>query len=134
MKFPRQFLLFGLVGSVGFVLDTAVLYLISESVGLYWGRLFSFATSVFVTWILNRNLTFADRRSDKPKHHELIIYFLLMALGGLVNYATYVILILNFTLAHQQPVWGVAAGGVTGMLLNLFSARHFLFKIHVLKS
>ena len=129
MKFPRRLFLFGLVGAIGFTVDTAVLYLVSESVGLYFGRLLSFMTSVLATWILNRNLTFADRRSDKPKYHELTIYFLLMTLGGLVNYSTYAILIHHNTLVHQQPVLGVAAGSLAGMLLNLFSARHFLFKL-----
>ena len=134
MKFPRQFLLFGLVGSIGFVVDSTVLYLLRDAVGLYFGRLLSFTTSVFVTWLLNRNLTFAEQRSGKPRHHELAIYFLLMLIGGAVNYGTYAALVSQSTLANQQPIWGVAAGSLAGMVVNLLSSRHLLFKQRRLKN
>ena len=129
MNFSKQFFLFGLVGTVGFVVDTTVLYLVRDAVGLYWGRLLSFMTSVLVTWVLNRRLTFADRRSDKPKQQELLIYFLLMSLGGIVNYCTYAFFISHNAMVQQQPAWGIAAGSLAGMLVNLWSARAFLFTI-----
>lgn len=128
MKFSRPFFLFAAVGTVGFVVDTSVLYLLKGVVGLYFGRLFSFVVSVFVTWVLNRSVTFADRASRKSKYHEFAIYFLLMTVGGLVNYSIYAGLVSHFSLVHDQPVWGVAAGSVAGLVINLLSSRFLLFR------
>jgi putative flippase GtrA len=129
MKFLRQLFLFGFVGSIGFLVDVAVLYILKESIGLYLGRLFSFTASVLVTWVLNRRVTFAERQSSKVKHHEFTLYFVLMCVGGSVNYSTYAFLLANFIFVQQQPVWGVAAGSIAGMFINLFSVSKLLFKI-----
>lgn len=128
MKFQQQFILFLLVGTIGFCVDTAVLYLLKDSVGLYGGRVLSFTASVFATWVLNRNLTFSDRTSGKTKHHEFAIYFSLMMLGGLANYSAYALMIFHFKLANAQPVWAVAVGSLAGMGINLCSSRFLLYR------
>lgn len=128
MKFRRQFLLFCLVGSIGFVVDSVVLYLCKGLVGLYFGRLFSFSFSVFVTWILNRNMTFADRVSGKSMGQEFAHYWLLMLLGGVVNFCTYAILISHFAFLYEQPVWAIAAGSIAGMGVNLLSSKYLLYR------
>lgn len=129
MKFLRQLFLFGFVGSIGFLVDVAVLYILKGLFGLYFGRLFSFISSVLVTWALNRRLTFSDRQSNKVKHHEFALYFLLMCVGGCVNYSIYAILLDNFIYVQQKPVWGVAAGSVAGMFINLFGVSKLIYKI-----
>lgn len=129
MKFLRNFFLFGFVGSIGFLVDVAVLYILKGSMGLYFGRLFSFSASVLITWTLNRRLTFAERQSSKVKHHEFALYFALMCVGGGVNYSIYAFLLANFIFVQQQPAWGVAAGSVAAMFVNLFSVGKLIFKI-----
>lgn len=128
MKFQRQFLLFGFVGSLGFVVDSGVLYLLKDLVGLYIGRIFSFISAVFVTWILNRNMTFADRTSGKSLGGEFARYFLLMLIGGVVNYGTYVAVISRVATAHDQPIWAVAAGSIAGLGVNLLSSKFMLYR------
>lgn len=128
MKFQRQFLLFGLVGSLGFVVDSGVLYLLKDVAGLYMGRVYSFTSAVFVTWILNRNMTFADRTSGYSQVSEFVQYFLLMLLGGAVNYGAYVAMISHFSWAYDQPVWAVAAGSIAGLGVNLVTSKFVLYR------
>jgi putative flippase GtrA len=124
----RQTLLFGIVGTVGFVVDTAVLYLLKGLVGLYWGRLFSFLCAAATTWLLNRTFTFEGRSSGHGPMKEMAIYIGLMTLGGAVNYLVYAVLVSHFPLVAQIPVLGVAAGSLAGMVVNFITSRFFLFR------
>ena len=78
MKVVRELVLFGLVGVIGFLVDSGVLYLLKSSMGLYYGRLVSFFCAVLTTWILNRYLTFSQRASGLSLIHEFSRYFGLM--------------------------------------------------------
>jgi putative flippase GtrA len=102
----RELFLFGLVGIAGFVVDTGILYLLKSALGLYYARLISFTCAVFATWILNRHLTFRKRASGLSLTHEFSRYFGLMLSGGVVNYATYALLIYFYDYVARQPVWG----------------------------
>ncbi|WP_442880454.1 GtrA family protein [Chlorobium sp.] len=61
---------FGLSGIVGFVIDSFVLYLLKDSLGLYVARLVSFMTAVFSTWLFNRTITFSEQDSGYSKAKE----------------------------------------------------------------
>ncbi len=128
MKLFRQMLLFGLVGTAGFIVDTAILYLFKDSVGNYWGRAISFPCAVFVTWILNRNLTFRSKTSNKSSAGEFVHYFAMMIAGGTVNYLAYAALVAWSVTVHQFPILGVAAGSLAGMLVNYLQLRLVMFK------
>ncbi|MGX9934465.1 GtrA family protein [Advenella kashmirensis] len=124
----REFLLFGLVGVAGFVADTAVLYLFRDSVGNYWARAISFPCAVFVTWILNRNLTFRSKSSNKAPWLEFVHYFAMMIAGGAVNYLAYAALVTWSPTVRQFPVLGVAAGSLVGMFVNYLQLRLGMYK------
>ncbi len=128
MKFPRPLLLFAVVGCIGFAVDASVLSLVKGALGLYAGRLISFSASVLVTWMLNRAFTFSDRASGKSKLQEFATYALLMLAGGSVNYGIYAMCVAFFARVYEQPVLGVAAGSLAGMMFNFFGAKKFLFK------
>ena len=128
MKVFRELFLFGLAGLIGFIVDSGVLYLLKASLGLYYGRLFSFICAVLTTWILNRHLTFSQRSSGLSLTGEFSRYFGLMLGGGVVNYATYAALVYFVEFVARQPVWGVAAGSCAGMLVNYLTARFFVFR------
>jgi putative flippase GtrA len=128
MKIFRELLLFGLVGFVGFIIDSGVLYLLKSSLGLYYGRLFSFFCAVFTTWILNRHLTFNQRASGMSLSREFSRYFGLMMGGGVINYVTYALMVYFLEFVARQPVWGVAVGSCAGMLVNYLLARIFVFR------
>ena len=119
---------FGLVGTIGFCIDTAILYLLKGIMGPFYARAVSFTCSAFTTWVFNRRLTFNKQHSGLTKSREFLSYFLLMLLGGAVNYGVYSVIILNSNFALTNPVIGVAAGSVCGMFVNLLSSKFLLFR------
>ncbi len=128
VSIPRTVLAFGAVGTVGFLVDTAVLYLLRGLLGLYAARLVSFLCAASVTWFLNRHLTFAERRSPYAPSTEMAFYILLMVVGGVVNYGIYAWLVSSSPAVAQAPVLGVAAGSLAGMAVNLTTSRFLLFR------
>lgn len=124
----REIAVFGMVGTAGFVIDTAVLYLLRDTLGLLVARVPSFLAAVATTWWLNRRFTFRDRPSGLGKGQEFRRYLALMLLGGGVNYASYAALLLAFEFVRHHPVLGIAAGSIAGMGANLLSARLLLFR------
>ncbi|MBV8633392.1 MAG: GtrA family protein [Burkholderiaceae bacterium] len=128
MKALAEVFRFGVVGAAGFLIDSAVLYLLRGALGLYYGRIGSFLAAVLVTWLLNRSWTFRARRSALRRSHEFAIYLLLMMLGGGVNYAVYAWLVSVDSFVAADPILGVAAGSVAGMFVNLVTSRSLLFR------
>ena len=128
MKVVRELVLFGLVGVAGFLVDSGILYLLKSTLGLYYGRLFSFVSAVLTTWILNRHLTFSERASGLSLSNEFSRYLGLMLGGGVVNYVSYALLVYYVEQVARQPVWGVAVGSYAGMLVNYLLARFFIFR------
>lgn len=123
----REFLKFGVVGTLGFVIDTLVLYAVHAWTGVYLGRLISFLCAAFATWQLNRRITFRSRRSALSASREWIAYLLLMVLGGFFNLGTYFVLV---TVLPELPlILGVAAGSLAGMSCNFLTSRFLLFRV-----
>jgi putative flippase GtrA len=127
----RQFLRFGIVGGIGFLVDAGLLrLLLMAGLGYYGGRLISFLAAATVTWILNRSFTFRREGEWARKHpaHEWLHYLGLMVIGGVVNYATYAAAIEISDLVRQHPELGVALGSIAGMLINFWSAKTMIFE------
>lgn len=123
----RQIIFFGFAGVVGFAVDTLVLYLLKSAFGLYWARFFSFVAAVWVTWMINRHITFTEKRYTHW-YQELAYYFLCMTVGGVVNLATYMLLVSQNTIIVQYPIIGVAVGSLAGMIVNFLNSKFFIFK------
>ena len=51
-----QFLMFGTVGMVGFLVDTATVYALRRSLGLYGAGMAAYVVAATVTWMLNRTM------------------------------------------------------------------------------
>lgn len=128
MKFRREMIVFGLVGTVGFLVDTGVLYLIKGELGLYWARVFSFFCAATATWWLNRQITFRHRESGMSMTQEYVRYFGLMLGGGVVNYLVYAIAIALIPATIYSPMISIAMGSVAGMVINYLSARYIVFR------
>ncbi|NTW52691.1 MAG: GtrA family protein [Chlorobiaceae bacterium] len=126
--FSAQFVLFGVAGVVGFLVDTTVLYLLKGLMGVYGARVISFLFAAFATWLFNRAITFRDQKSGHSTIREFGIYLALMTIGGSVNYGIYALLISRHEIIAQNPVIGVAAGSIAGMLINLLTSRFLLFR------
>jgi putative flippase GtrA len=122
-----EFLRFGVVGAVGFVVDTAVLYAaLAAGAGLYAGRLLSYVAAATTTWALNRAWTFRGR-GDGPAARQWALFLLVNLVGFASNYGTYAALVALSTLAARHPVIAVAAGALAGMGGNFFLSRRFVF-------
>ena len=125
----QQFLRFGVVGVIGFVVDTAVLYAgLAVGAGLYLGRAVSYVVAATATWALNRAWTFRSARRDQPVTAQWGRFVLLNLAGFAANYGTYAALVAGVPLVAAQPVLGVAAGSLAGMFINFGLSRRFVFQ------
>ncbi len=123
-----QFLRFALAGIVGFIVDAGMLWLMLWiGLGYFAGRAASFLVAVWVTWRLNRQFTFSDKRCGSV-WREWWRYLTAMFAGGCVNYAAYSVVILNLPPRVFVPYVGVAAGSLAGLAVNFFSARWWVFR------
>lgn len=128
MKLLRDLVFFGSVGFLGLLIDTSVLYALKEVLGPFVSRGFSFLSAVFITWLLNRRLTFQGRPSKLKKNEEFFRYFMLMLIGGVANYLCYAWLVLTNDYISNNLYYAVLVGSVVGMFFNFFSSRIFLFR------
>ena len=131
MEAARQLLSFSIVGGVGFLVDTGTLYLAITALGtnLYSGRVLSYLVAATTTWALNRRYTFSNQRSPNPTA-EWARFLAANAVGGLINYGTYALLVTVEPVAAAHPVLGVAAGSVAGLTVNFLLSRHAVFRAH----
>jgi len=130
-----QFIRFGIVGGIGFLVDAGLLrLLLSFGLGYYGGRAISFLAAATTTWILNRSFTFrreaAGSGHPSPPHPvgEWLAYLGLMAIGGAVNYGAYAAAIEMSELVRRHPELGVALGSLAGMAINYWSAKTMIFE------
>ncbi|WP_312228697.1 GtrA family protein [Pseudescherichia sp.] len=128
MRILREFFFFGISGVIGFLVDTAVLYLLRDYCGPFIARGFSFFAAVFVTWLFNRAITFKQKRSGMKPKNEFFSYLFLMLGGGVVNYGVYSWLITAYKIALENPIIGVAAGSIAGMVVNIATSKFILFR------
>jgi putative flippase GtrA len=123
-----ELLRFSVVGTLGFLIDTATLYAaLSLGAGLYLGRALSYLTAASANWALNRAWTFrqADRRR---RGRQWVMFLLVNLLGFAINYGTYLLLVTSLPLVAVHPVIGVAAGSLAGLGGNFLLSRRFVFQ------
>lgn len=122
-----QFARFGVVGTVGFLVDTAVLYAgLALGLGLYGGRAVSYLAAASATFALNRAWTFRGQ-GEGPVARQWALFVVLNLVGFAFNYGTYAALVATVALVAQHPVIGVAAGSLAGMMGNFLLSRRFVF-------
>lgn len=124
----KELALFGVAGTAGFLIDSAVLYLLKGTLGLYGARASSFLCAVIGTWLINRRLTFRHSPSNLSLHKEFAKYLIMMLLGGTANYAVYALSVYANSTVHEHPVIGVALGSLAGMVINYAQMKFLLFK------
>ena len=124
-----QFMRFAAVGAAGFIVDVSVLYigLYLFELGYFSGRILSYLVAATATWYLNRNLTFV--KSDRSAPIKQWISFLAAnGFGGLINFATYSLVILYGMDLPLVPLIGTALGSITGLIFNFSASRTLIFK------
>jgi putative flippase GtrA len=126
-----EFLRFAVIGTVAFVIDTIVLYvMLWIGVGHYRGRVVSYLVALTFTWYGNRRITFATTRAHGAQAiaAEWVRYLMANLTGGLVNYAMYAWLVSAFPLVSANPVLGVAAGSIAGLSVNFTLSKLLVFR------
>jgi len=121
-----QFLKFGAVGTVGFLIDTATVYALRHSVGLYAAGMLAYLLAASVNWALNRAWTFRGR-GHAAAHRQWLRFLAVNLIGFVANRGTFVSLIALVALCAELPVLAVAAGAIAGMLLNFVLSRTLVF-------
>jgi len=124
----RQFITFGLAGVAGFVVDATVLYLAMRflGAGYYFGRVISYLAAATTTWALNRRYTFGVRTGLHPGN-EWTRFLAANAVGGVIGYIVYVLLVANVPLVRAIPTLGVAAASLAGMISNFTLSKKLVF-------
>src|SRR5581483_1137606 len=129
-----QFLRFGVVGVVGFLVDAGLLRaLLAAGLGYYSGRAISFLSAATATWILNRSFTFRRDAASVRGHPatEWLSYLGLMLIGGVATYGAYALAVENSALVRVHPELGVALGSLVGMVINYWTAKTMIFERRV---
>lgn len=123
----EEFVRFGLVGLVGFACDTAIVYALRGSLGLYGAGLVSYLVAATVTWLLNRWWTFRGRGAGSA--HRQWALFLLANFGGFIlNRGTFFLLVTFVAICAREPVFAVFAGMLAGMMSNFTLSRTLVFR------
>jgi len=115
---------FAIVGSLGFIVDASIFYLLIDFllIDLNIARIIAFVIAVLATWLGNRYFTFtkADRENVKK---QLSKHFACACLSFTFNYAVFQSVI-NLSI----PVSIAFISGVlVGMISNYFISKKFVF-------
>jgi putative flippase GtrA len=122
-----QFVRFGVVGMAGLVVDTATVYGLRHTLGLYGAGLIAYIAAASGNWVLNRLWTFRGQGSG-PAHRQWA-KFMVANLGGFVlNRGTYVLLVTFVAVAARQPVIATSAGAIAGLFVNFTLSRRLVFR------
>jgi len=109
--------------------DAAVLMLLMTmfGAGLYLGRVGSFLCAATFTWWLNRSITFRGLHSGSMVE-QWVRFLGVNAVGGLVNFGVYALLVSQVATAARFPVIGIAAGSLCGLGFNFVFSRALVFR------
>ncbi len=123
----RQFVRFGVVGVCGFLVDTATVYTLRATFGLYAAGMLAFLVAATFTWALNRAWTFRGLGAQHPIHRQWVRFLAANTVGFTFNRGAYALLIALSPLCVSFPILATAGGAVAGMGFNFFLSRRLVF-------
>jgi putative flippase GtrA len=126
----RQFMKFGLVGGVGFVVDAGTFFLLTHYLGfgLVTARVMSsLVFGMTATWLLNRYLTFRNQRGGSILG-QYLRFATANIIGNLLNIGTHALLVENLAFFHRSPLLGIVAGTIVGLVFNFTGSKYFVFR------
>jgi putative flippase GtrA len=123
---------FGMVGAAGVVVDEGVLALVHYGAGLdpYTSRVISIFCAMTFTWWGNRKLTFAEHAATGTGavFREWLKFVAANAVGAVVNYSTFTLLVRFAPFPLSNPLLATAIGVGVGMIFNFTLSQRFVFK------
>lgn len=123
----KQFLRFGFVGAMGFVVDTTTVYLLLGGVGVYWAGAIAYPVAASFNWAANRVWTFRGLSTGSASA-QWGRFLVVNLLGFLLNRGTYFTLVTISPFIAEHPVFAVAAGAVAGLAVNFDLSRRHVFR------
>lgn len=122
----RDFIRFGIVGSMGFCWDTGTVYTLKGIVGIYAAGTCGFLVAGTANWAVNRIWTF--RHLDHmAAHHQLMRFLLANSVGFVFNRGTFFTLVSVSPLCRAQPILAIMAGTAVGLCFNYILSRRYVF-------
>ena len=116
-----------MVGTLGFVWDTATVYAASPWIGLYAAGLVAYLVACTLNWLLNRLWTFRDHEHGGA-FRQWALFVASNAGGFVLNRGAFFTLIATVPLCRAYPVLAVAAGSLAGMFANFTMASRLVFR------
>lgn len=125
----KQFIFFGIVGTIGFIVDASVLlYLVHiENFSIIFARTLSFIVAVFTTWILNRYFTFSKSEKKDTKSKEYIKYLSIQTAGAGINFLVFFGLIYIFEALKDILIIPLAIASIAAMFFNFFFIKNKIY-------
>jgi putative flippase GtrA len=113
------------VGSLGFMVDVSVLYvLMLANISAFYARIPAIIIAASVTFILNKYVTFAHKKSDKLA--QMMRYGAGVALASLINYGVFSGLLLIFP--SLKPLFALIIASLSAMLISYYWHATIAFK------
>lgn len=124
----RQFARFGVVGLLGLVIDTAAVYALRRSLGLYGAGVVAYFLAASGNWALNRVWTFRGQGGTGAAYRQWALFLVTNLAGFVLNRGAYALLVTFLPAAAAQPVIATSAGAVAGMFVNFSLSRRVVFR------
>jgi putative flippase GtrA len=121
------FVRFGIVGCFGFCWDTGTVYGTRAAVGVYAAGVLGFLVAASANWVVNRWWTFRDA-SRGAMHVQWLRFLAVNSAGFAVNRGLFFFLVANYAMVNRQPVLGIMAGSLAGLVINYFLSKTFVFR------
>lgn len=122
----KKLVRFGIVGTIGFVIDATVLWLLlaTTPLGPFIARAIAIVVALVATWYLNRSFTFgASRRSLAVEGFR---YGSVGVTSAVVNYLIYTLLLLSLPIL--QPLAALVLASIAAMAFSFFGYSRFVFR------
>lgn len=125
----KKFFYFGIVGTVGFIVDTLILLFLVYILQLpiYFARFISFIIAVFITWLLNRNLTFKNVNKKHKKSKEFFYYLATQSTGALINFIIFFVLVYLTTYFHNNLIFSMAIASIVALFFNFYVIKNRIY-------
>lgn len=124
----QQFLRFGTVGSLGFLVDCASVTLLRPLLGLTLATVSAYFIAASGNWVLNRLWTFRESSPDQNLFAQWLRFLSANSIGFLLNRGAVFSLYALSPLTRHHPAIALAIGAACGMVANFNLSRRLVFQ------
>ena len=121
-----------MVGAAGFVVDESVLAVLTKLFGMdpFSARIVSILAAMTFTWWGNRNITFHEHAAEglAGGAREWLRFVAANAVGAVINYGTYALLVRFAPPPLSNAFVAVAVGVAVGLLFNFALSKRLVFR------